>query len=68
MFTVSAFNKMGFVPCGRVSYVVDEDTDDYVDIDNPHDFARAEILIEGHSEKIGIKEAISQFKYCNGTN
>lgn len=56
MFTVKAFNQMGFVPCGRVGYVVDEDADDIVDIDNPHDFARAEILIQSHIKKIGLSE------------
>lgn len=66
MFSVKAFNKMGFVPCGRVSYVVDTEADDYVDIDNPHDFARAEILIDSHSTKIGIADEIAKYTYSNG--
>ena len=62
MFTVSAFNKMGFVPCGRVSYVVDTSIVDNVDIDYPSDFARAEIVIEEHSRKIGIADKIAKYK------
>ena len=66
MFTVSAFNKMGFVPCGRVSYVVDDDADDDdVDIDNPRDFVRAEILLNRHIKKIGTEHIHTN--YGNGS-
>ena len=59
MFTVDAFNRMGFVPCGRVGYVVDDEADDIVDIDTPHDFARAEILIQSHVENLGIENMLN---------
>lgn len=66
MFSVSAFNKMGFVPCGRVSYVIDDEADDIVDIDNPHDFARAEILMQNHADKIGMDHMCNKNGSVNG--
>ena len=53
MFTVEQFQSTGSFQSGRVSYVLD-DTEDYVDIDTPEDFARAELLVKKHCSRIGL--------------
>ena len=56
MFTVDQFQSTGSFQSGRVSYVLDNE-EDYVDIDTPEDFARAELLVKKHSCKIGLDDS-----------
>ena len=58
MFRVDQFLSTGNYQSGRLMYLLDEQTDDYVDIDTPGDFARASILVQKHCEKHNLGELL----------
>ncbi len=58
MFTVDQLMSTGSFQSGRVSYVLDVDNTEHVDIDTPADFVRADLLLKNHSEKHNLIELV----------
>ena len=62
MFKVEQLMNTGDYQSGRCTYVIDWDSDDYVDIDTPADFVTAQMLIQKHCDKYNLLELLFDTK------